>query len=53
MRHVQVADLFDRMANMLWQKIGDLTTECLVAKNETTHEIFAFVLDQKKTFIRH
>jgi len=48
---VQIPYFFDRAADLILQKVGDLRAECDVIKDKTADVMFFFMLDYKKAFI--
>ena len=48
---VQIPYFFDRMADLISQKPGDLRAECDVIKNKTADVMFFVMLDYEKAFV--
>ncbi len=48
---VQIPYFFDRAADLILQKVGDLRAECDVIKNKTADIMFFVMLDYEKAFV--
>jgi|SRR6266446_5916937 len=48
---VQIPYFFDRVADLILQKLGDLRAECDVIKNKTADVMFFGMLDYEKAFV--
>jgi hypothetical protein len=47
MRHVQVANLSNRLVDMLLQELGDLATKAGVIEDESANVVFTTIFDNK------
>jgi hypothetical protein len=48
---LQVANIFDRTANVVPQQFGDLLTELRLMKHQRPYQELALVLDKQKALI--
>jgi hypothetical protein len=48
---VKIPYFFDRAADLILQKVGDLRAECDVIKNKTADVMFFVMLDYEKAFV--